>query len=75
MFFGRVLGAVVICAGLYLVIWGKGKDYKYASTPLTNDESTQPKLELSGIGKDNIDHEVITISKEGEQRTTIVDSV
>ncbi|XP_010505334.1 PREDICTED: WAT1-related protein At2g37460 [Camelina sativa] len=75
MYLGRVLGAVVICGGLYLVIWGKGKDYKYQVTLLTNDASTQPKLELSGIGKDNIDHEVITISKQGEKRTTILDSV
>ncbi|EFH57767.1 predicted protein [Arabidopsis lyrata subsp. lyrata] len=73
MYLGRVLGAVVICAGLYLVIWGKGKDYKYNSTLQLNDESAQPKLEL--IGKDNVDHEVITISKQGEQRRTVVETV
>ncbi|CAN1304424.1 WAT1-related protein At2g37460 [Linum perenne] len=27
MFLGRVLGAAVIVAGLYLVVWGKSKDY------------------------------------------------
>ncbi|AEC09403.1 WAT1-related protein [Arabidopsis thaliana] len=75
MYLGRVLGAVVICAGLYLVIWGKGKDYKYNSTLQLDDESAQPKLELSGNGKDNVDHEVITISKQGEQRRTAVETV
>lgn len=55
------------------MIWGKGKDYKYNSTLQLNDESAQPKLEL--IGKDNVDHEVITISKQGEQRRTVVETV
>ncbi|CAH8387265.1 unnamed protein product [Eruca vesicaria subsp. sativa] len=71
MYLGRVLGAGVICAGLYLVIWGKGKDYQFSSTPQTCDESTQPKLELSRKGKDNVNHEVITINNQGEQRTFV----
>ncbi|KAG2309245.1 hypothetical protein Bca4012_081831 [Brassica carinata] len=75
MYLGRVLGAVVICAGLYLVIWGKGKDYEFSSTPQTNEESTRPKLELSRNGKDNINHEVITINNQGEQRKTLVETV
>lgn len=69
-FFGRVLGAAVICAGLYLVIWGKGKDYEFSSMPQLNDESTQPKLELSRNGEDSVNHEVITINNQGEQRRT-----
>ncbi|GAV62684.1 LOW QUALITY PROTEIN: EamA domain-containing protein, partial [Cephalotus follicularis] len=28
MYLGRVIGATVVVAGLYLVVWGKGKDYK-----------------------------------------------
>uniref|UniRef100_A0A1J3JJL4 WAT1-related protein n=1 Tax=Noccaea caerulescens TaxID=107243 RepID=A0A1J3JJL4_NOCCA len=75
MYLGRVLGAGVICAGLYLVIWGKGKDYLYPSTPQTDDESAQLKLELSRNEKDGVGHEVITISKEGEQRRTVVETV
>lgn len=66
---------MVICAGLYLVIWGKGKDYEFSSTPQTTDESTQPKLELSRNRKDNINHEVITINNQGEQRRTLVETV
>ncbi|CAN8284918.1 unnamed protein product [Cochlearia groenlandica] len=64
MYLGRALGAAVICGGLYLVIWGKGKDYKY-------DESiAQSNLELRGI-----DHEVGIINKQGEQRKTVVETV
>ncbi|XP_048634525.1 WAT1-related protein At2g37460 isoform X2 [Brassica napus] len=70
MYLGRVLGAAVICAGLYLVIWGKGKDYEFSSMPQLNDESTQPKLELSRNGEDSVNHEVITINNQGEQRRT-----
>ncbi|XP_018461701.1 WAT1-related protein At2g37460 isoform X1 [Raphanus sativus] len=66
MYLGRALGAAVICAGLYLVIWGKGRDYKYVST-----NPSQTKLELNGNGKKNVGHEIITISKEGEQRTVV----
>ncbi|KAG2332596.1 hypothetical protein Bca4012_017841 [Brassica carinata] len=55
MYLGRVLGAVVICAGLYLVIWGKSKDYKYPSTPQIDGESAQPNVELSRNGKDIIE--------------------
>ncbi|CAA7042222.1 unnamed protein product [Microthlaspi erraticum] len=75
MYLGRVLGAVVICVGLYLVIWGKGKDYLYPSTPRTDDESAQPKLELSRNEEGSLDHEVITISKEGEQKRAVVETV
>ncbi|ESQ52386.1 hypothetical protein EUTSA_v10016799mg [Eutrema salsugineum] len=75
MYLGRVLGAVVICAGLYLVIWGKGKDYEYPSTLQTDDVLTQPKLELIRNGKDNVDHEVINVIKQGEQRKTVVETV
>lgn len=48
------------------MIWGKGRDYKYVST-----NPSQTKLELNGNGKKNVGHEIITISKEGEQRTVV----
>jgi hypothetical protein len=38
--FYRILGAIIIVAGLYLVVWGKGKDYKTSSPPA--DEQTIP---------------------------------
>lgn len=66
MFFDRALGAAVICAGLYLVIWGKGNDYKDAST-----NPTQTKLELIGNEKDSVGHEIINMRKEGEQRIVV----
>ncbi|KAI4378607.1 hypothetical protein MLD38_016064 [Melastoma candidum] len=36
LFLGRVIGAVVIVAGLYLVVWGKSKDYE-SSSPASKD--------------------------------------
>ncbi|CAA3000702.1 WAT1-related At2g37460-like [Olea europaea subsp. europaea] len=40
MFLGRVSGAIVIVMGLYLVIWGKKKDYK---SPENEEEAIQVK--------------------------------
>ncbi|GMI83406.1 Usually multiple acids move in and out Transporters 14 [Hibiscus trionum] len=37
LYLGRVLGAVVIVAGLYLVLWGKSKDDNF-KTSASNDE-------------------------------------
>ncbi|KAG7569518.1 EamA domain [Arabidopsis thaliana x Arabidopsis arenosa] len=75
MYLGRALGAAVICVGLYLVIWGKGKDYEYPSMPQIDDNLTQSNNILIGNGKDSVDHEVITISKQNKQRRTLIESV
>ncbi|KAH8506188.1 hypothetical protein H0E87_013132 [Populus deltoides] len=40
LIFYRILGAIIIVAGLYLVVWGKSKDYKTSSPPA--DEQTIP---------------------------------
>lgn len=40
--FFRVLGAVVIVVGLYMVIWGKGKDYD--APPLDEEDKTGEKV-------------------------------
>ncbi|KOM55909.1 hypothetical protein LR48_Vigan10g180100 [Vigna angularis] len=32
MYLGRAIGAIVIIVGLYLVVWGKRKDYDSSST-------------------------------------------
>ncbi|KOM40601.1 hypothetical protein LR48_Vigan04g079900 [Vigna angularis] len=32
MYLGRAIGAIVIIVGLYLVVWGKSKDYESSST-------------------------------------------
>ncbi|XP_057524365.1 WAT1-related protein At2g37460-like [Amaranthus tricolor] len=31
MYLGRLIGAIIIVAGLYMVLWGKGKDYDRSS--------------------------------------------
>ncbi|ESQ52384.1 hypothetical protein EUTSA_v10017814mg [Eutrema salsugineum] len=74
MYLGRVLDAAVICAGLYLEIWVKTKDYENPFTPQTEEESTQPKLKLIRNGKDSADHEVITFSKQCEKKRTVVET-
>ncbi|KAJ4822192.1 hypothetical protein Tsubulata_030308 [Turnera subulata] len=47
MFLGRVIGAVIIVAGLYLVVWGKSKDYK--PPPATTEEITLPAKETVDV--------------------------
>ncbi|CAI0551781.1 unnamed protein product [Linum tenue] len=42
MFLGRVIGAAIIVAGLYLVVWGKSVDYDNSSATL---QENQPLLE------------------------------
>lgn len=62
MTLGRVLGAVVIVAGLYLVIWGKSKDYK--SESLITDKQITDSVNNGDLIPC---HEIITMnaSKEG----------
>ncbi|KAK9291139.1 hypothetical protein L1049_009327 [Liquidambar formosana] len=50
MYIGRVIGAIVIVAGLYLVVWGKSKDYKSASPSI--DEEIEPAKHLMDAGND-----------------------
>ncbi|KAL3717201.1 hypothetical protein ACJRO7_008736 [Eucalyptus globulus] len=63
LFLGRLVGAVVIVAGLYLVVWGKGKDYKSSPTPTDEHKALPTKfVDPGGNGKENYSHEIITIS-------------
>ncbi|GMH10135.1 hypothetical protein Nepgr_011976 [Nepenthes gracilis] len=48
---GRVIGAVIIVIGLYLVIWGKSKDYDSPSTAVI-DEKMATDEELGNAAKD-----------------------
>ncbi|KAL6987547.1 hypothetical protein U1Q18_013292 [Sarracenia purpurea var. burkii] len=69
---GRVMGATVIVAGLYLVVWGKSKDYESLS-PLI-DKQTQPAKQMvdQSNNKDEIAcHEVITINASTEGTMTM----
>lgn len=59
----RVLGAVVIVAGLYLVVWGKSKDYKSSQKPIDEQLALPVVLMEEGGGKrrKEFDHEAIMI--------------
>lgn len=47
----RVIGAIVIVAGLYFVVWGKSKDYESRS-PSTDGQMIQEK-QTTGTGSDS----------------------
>ncbi|XP_057972158.1 WAT1-related protein At2g37460-like [Malania oleifera] len=69
LYLGRVMGAIVIVAGLYLVVWGKGKDYQ-TSSPLLDEEKTAPakQIILPGSGdKENPMHEVVIVPSRGHE--------
>lgn len=72
MTLGRVMGAMVIVAGLYLVIWGKSKDYKSESL-ITDEQTTQAKqLTDRGNNGDLVPcHGVITINASNEGTMTV----
>lgn len=67
IYFYRVIGAIVIVAGLYLVVWGKSKDYKSSSKSIIDEkieEAEQMKDECQK-GNENSSHKVtINASKE-----------
>lgn len=76
----RVLGAIIIVAGLYLVVWGKSKDYK-SPTPSTNEQKALDLQIIHAVktGKENFNHEVVTIDvsagetnrQQQEQRNSV----
>ncbi|XP_052172592.1 WAT1-related protein At2g37460-like [Diospyros lotus] len=71
MYLGRVIGATVIVAGLYLVVWGKRKDYNLMS-PLT-DEQKQPAKEMIDQENEGVEfpcHEIININAPNEGSQT-----
>ncbi|WVZ05511.1 hypothetical protein V8G54_018857 [Vigna mungo] len=55
MYLGRAIGAIVIIVGLYLVVWGKSKDYESSST--TTEEnmlSAKQTVEKSNIKEEHL---------------------
>ncbi|XP_076902602.1 WAT1-related protein At2g37460-like [Bidens hawaiensis] len=61
-YLGRVLGAIVIVAGLYMVVWGKSKDIEPSISP--EKQMLEQEYEENGC------HKVITIkSSDGENQT------
>ncbi|XP_022973899.1 WAT1-related protein At2g39510-like isoform X3 [Cucurbita maxima] len=59
MLLGRVLGAVAIISGLYLVLWGKSKDQ--ASVKLECDKITPCEQQMAGNGEEFV---VVDVTKE-----------
>ncbi|GJY60128.1 WAT1-related protein, partial [Tanacetum coccineum] len=59
-YLGRVLGAIVIVAGLYLVVWGKSKDHKLSTLSVEGDIAQQKKI-MGNDCEENNCHKVITI--------------
>ncbi|GFZ11041.1 nodulin MtN21 /EamA-like transporter family protein [Actinidia rufa] len=70
MTLGRVLGAIVIVAGLYLVVWGKSKDYD--TLPLLPEKQTEPANQRTDQGKNGDEtscHEVINMNASSNEGT------
>ncbi|KAG6643122.1 hypothetical protein CIPAW_09G188300 [Carya illinoinensis] len=68
MYLGRVLGAIIIVVGLYLVVWGKSKDYKLSSTPSIKEQTAPEKkiiINADSNGKENFNPEVVAIDVSG----------
>ncbi|PWA47792.1 Drug/metabolite transporter [Artemisia annua] len=59
-YLGRVLGAIVILAGLYLVVWGKSKDEKLPTLSVEQDIAQQKQIMGKECDENNC-HKVITI--------------
>lgn len=69
MHLGRVFGAILIVAGLYLVVWGKSKDYKF-KTPTTDEQIENDKQmeDQSDDGEKKCEYEVISVDASVEER-------
>lgn len=66
MYLGMVIGAFVIVAGLYLVVWGKSKDYKSETKTLSMDvqKAANSGQMMEASNNNPVDnHKVITINE------------
>lgn len=59
--FYRLVGAIVIVLGLYLVVWGKSKDYD-SPTPISKDTLPEKVNSDEGNAQEHSNHEVINIT-------------
>lgn len=68
MYLGRVIGAIVIVAGLYLVVWGKSKDYKSESLPI-DDKKAENSQQIIEANNNNVEkhQKFITINEPTEE--------
>lgn len=60
--FYRVIGAIIVVAGLYLVVWGKSKDYASSSTSIDEKiPSAAEQVAADSNIEESSDHEAIII--------------
>lgn len=59
MYLHRVIGAIVIAAGLYLYVWGKSKDYEVESLPIGEQIMLEKQLTNNEF-EENSYHKVVT---------------
>ncbi|KAJ0877018.1 hypothetical protein HanPSC8_Chr11g0495301 [Helianthus annuus] len=64
-YLGRVLGAVVIVAGLYMVVWGKSNGHKPPSISI-HEHIAREKQIVGNKSEENCGDEVITINSSDE---------
>ncbi|KAJ0687151.1 putative EamA domain-containing protein [Helianthus annuus] len=65
--FSRVLGAVVIVVGLYMVDWGKSKEQEHKDPSISMDEHTTPENQILGEESEtNCNDQVIAIKTSDE---------
>ncbi|MED6119919.1 hypothetical protein PIB30_118267 [Stylosanthes scabra] len=69
VFLGRLIGAIIIVLGLYLVVWGKSKDYKPPSNEPVLPDKQIP--EEANTKKEHCDHKSIDISNLRAGITTL----
>ncbi|KAL8133355.1 hypothetical protein AgCh_008716 [Apium graveolens] len=68
MYLGRVIGAIVIVAGLYLVVWGKSKDYKSESLPIDDKKAASYEHAIEASNNNDKKHQkVLTINEPTEE--------
>ncbi|XP_057971233.1 WAT1-related protein At2g37460-like isoform X2 [Malania oleifera] len=49
LYLGRIIGAIVIIIGLYLILWGKSKDYESSSPSTSNDHQTTSAVQQAAV--------------------------
>ncbi|VVB08335.1 unnamed protein product [Arabis nemorensis] len=67
--FGCVIGGAVIAGGLYMVVWGKGKDYEVSGLSILEKNSLQELPIITKLGDDN--HKLASSIADDGSNTTI----
>ncbi|KAJ1387255.1 EamA domain [Sesbania bispinosa] len=61
-YLGRVIGAIIIIIGLYLVVWGKGKDYDTPNPIIKEQILPEKQPTESNAKEEHSNHKVIVIN-------------